>query len=91
MREGIKEHLPMFSPGRAIGGTSFWLTGPEDFEANLFAQRLQKRGVLIEPGHIFYHDGYPKNSFRIGFPSVATEKINRGLRCIGEEAEQFLK
>ncbi len=91
MREGIAEHLPMFSPGHAVGGTSFWLTGPENFDANLFAQRLQKRGVLIEPGHIFYHDGHPKNSFRIGFPSIATEKINLGLRCIGEEAEAFLK
>ena len=59
MREGIKEHLPMFSPGRAIGGTSFWLTGPVDFEANLFAQRLQKRGVLIEPGHIFCYYSIP--------------------------------
>ena len=91
MREGIEEHLPMFSRGHATGGTSFWLTGPENFDAGEFAQRLQKRGVLIEPGHIFYHDGYPKNSFRIGFPSVATDKINLGLQCIGKEAVSFLK
>jgi len=80
----------MFSPGHATGGTSFWLTGPPEFDANVFAQRLQKRGVLIEPGHIFYHNGNPKNSFRIGFPSVATDKINLGLRHIGEEARMFL-
>lgn len=91
MCEGIKEHLQMFSPGLATGGTSFWLTGPAEFDANAFAQRLQKRGVLIEPGHIFYHNGYPKNSFRIGFPSVATDKINHGLQIIGQEATQFLK
>ena len=87
MRQGIKKYLPMFSPGHAVGGTSFWLSGPPEFDAHDFAQRLQRRGVLIEPGHIFYYNGYPKNSFRIGFASVATDKINLGLQCIGEEAE----
>lgn len=91
MREGIQELLPMFSLGHATGGTSFWLTGPEGFDARAFALRLQRRGVLIEPGHIFYHNGYPENSFRIGFPSVATDKIRLGLRQIGEEARSFLR
>lgn len=90
MRRGIAEHLPMFSPGQAVGGTSFWLTGPPEFDANEFAKRLQKRGVLIEPGHIFFHNGLSSNSFRIGFPSVATDKIIRGLQQIGIEARTFI-
>lgn len=91
MQDGIKEHLPMFSPGHATGGTSFWLTGPSGFDAENFAKRLQKRGVLIEPGHIFYHNGVPKNSFRIGFPSIATDKIIPGLIQISEEAKKSLQ
>lgn len=90
MRKGIEKHLPMFSLGNAAGGTSFWLTGPTNFDANDFAKRLQQRGVLIEPGHIFYQNGFPRNSFRMGFPSVATEKIDQGLQLIGEEAESYL-
>ena len=90
MRAGLKHHLPMFSPGDATGGTSFWLTGPKNFDAEVFAQRLLQRDVLIEPGHIFYHGGLPKNSFRIGFPSVAGSKINAGLHQIGEEAKSYL-
>ncbi|MGU9961881.1 MAG: PLP-dependent aminotransferase family protein [Candidatus Puniceispirillales bacterium WSBS_2018_MAG_OTU23] len=86
MQQGIKEHLPMFTPGYATGGTSFWLNGPMQFDAYDFAQKLQKRGVLIEPGHIFYQNGYPRNSFRIGFASIATDKINLGLQNIGDEA-----
>lgn len=89
MREGIAEHLPMFSRGHATGGTSFWLTGPEDFDAAVFAKKLQKRGVLIEPGHIFFHNGNPRNSFRMGFPSVASERIISGLKQIREEADNF--
>jgi DNA-binding transcriptional MocR family regulator len=46
--------------------------------------------VLIEPGHIFYNKGVPKNSLRIGFPSVAGDKIDLGLRQIGKEAELIL-
>ena len=90
MNEGIKRNLPMFAQGSATGGTSFWLTGPPQFDAEVLANRLQKRGVLIEPGHIFYNKGVPKNSLRIGFPSVAGDKIDLGLRQIGKEAELIL-
>ena len=91
MNEGIKCHLPMFAQGEASGGTSFWLTGPPHFDADVFATRLQKRGVLIEPGHVFFDKGNPKNSFRIGFPSVANNKINAGLREISLEAREMLR
>lgn len=91
MNEGIKRNLPMFSQGSATGGTSFWLTGSPQFDAEVLATRLQKRGVLIEPGHIFFNSGTPKNSLRIGFPSVAGNKIDLGLRQIGQEAKSMLK
>jgi GntR family transcriptional regulator/MocR family aminotransferase len=91
MNAGIKQHLPMFSKGHASGGTSFWLTGPPHFDAEIFAKRLQKRGVLIEPGHIFFDKGAQKNAFRIGFPSVAGNKINTGLQQIGQEAKILLR
>jgi DNA-binding transcriptional MocR family regulator len=38
----------------------------------------------------FYKDGEHKNSFRIGFPSVAGSKINAGLKQIAEAAKLFL-
>ncbi|MBT6415218.1 PLP-dependent aminotransferase family protein [Candidatus Puniceispirillum sp.] len=91
MNEGINRHLPMFSRGGATGGTSFWLAGPPQFDADVFATRLQKRGVLIEPGHIFFDSGNPKNFFRIGFPSVAGNNIDVGLRQIGQEAKSMLR
>jgi len=47
--------------------------------------------VLIEPGHVFFDKGNPKNSFRIGFPSVANNKINAGLREISLEAREMLR
>lgn len=90
MRESIKKHLPSLSLGSANGGTSFWVTGPENLDADIFAKRLQRRGVLIEPGHIFYHEGSPKNSFRIGFAAVSTNKIEAGIQQVREELEAFL-
>ena len=91
MNKGIKRYLSMFIKSNSPGGTSFWLSGPAHFDAELFAKRLQKRGVLIEPGHIFYNNGTPKNSFRIGFPSVPGNKIEAGLRQISREAKIMLR
>lgn len=90
MDKGIKCHLPMFAKNNSPGGTSFWLSGPAHFDAEIFANRLQKRGVLVEPGHIFFNKGSPKNSFRIGFPSAAGSKIDAGLKQTGQEAKIML-
>ena len=87
IHEGIAEHLPMFSRGHATGGTSFRLTGSDGFDAAEFARRLQKRGVLIELGHIFFYDGSPTNSFRMGFPNITTEKITSGLKQVRQEMD----
>ena len=68
MNEGIRRYLPMFLQGDAGGGTSFWLTGPPHFDADIFATRLQKRGVLIEPGHVFFDRGIPEIPLGLAFP-----------------------
>ena len=75
MKEGLKQHLPMFSPGPADGGTSFWLTGPDHFNAEIFAKCLQERGVLIEPGHIFYKDAEHKKIYNL--LSFCSQKQNK--------------
>jgi len=61
------------------------------FDAEVFATQLQKRGVLIEPKHIFFDKGKPKNAFRVGFPSVPIKRIDAGLRQISQEAKVMLR
>ena len=96
MHDALRKYCPELLPrslGQAVPrGTSFWLTGPYDgFDAQILATALQQRGVLIEPGHIFGLGRTGRQSFRIGFASIATEKIEQGVQLIAEEIHQLFR
>ncbi|MFT5609010.1 MAG: GntR family transcriptional regulator/MocR family aminotransferase, partial [Parvicella sp.] len=46
MRDALEEHLHMLEWSQTEGGTSFWLSGPDEFNATLLGDRLRERGVL---------------------------------------------
>ena len=78
--KGLARHLPSFSWGLDQGRSSVWLQGPPDFDASLFAGHAKSRGVLIEPGDIFFSDASPpKNFIRLGYASIPTLRIEPGL------------
>ncbi len=96
MHDALKKYCPELvplSPGTVVPrGTSFWLTGPYDgFDAQILATALQRQGVLIEPGHIFGLGDTGRRSFRIGFASIATEKIESGVQLIAEEIHTLFR
>ena len=51
-----------------------------------------KRGILIEPGDVHFLDAAtaPRNFFRLGFSSIATERIEPGLERLGETIREQL-
>lgn len=67
---------------RAIGGaSSCWLRFPDAVDTRALAMAAQRRGVLIEPGDVFFAgDAPPRNYARLGFASIATERIVPGIR-----------
>ena len=90
MRNAISTHLTMLEQYDNRGGTSFWLTGPEHFDANLLRAGLRERGVLIDRGQAFYLDQDKKNGLRLGFAFVPVEKLEDGIRLIAEEVRRLI-
>ncbi len=37
-----------------MGGSCFWLTGPEDFDSTPLSDRSSERGVLVDKGETYY-------------------------------------
>jgi len=89
MNHAISTHLSMLEQTQNKGGTSFWLRGPEGFNARDLADRLRDKGVLIDIGETFYlsHD---TRSFRLGFAFVTMQKLEEGIIIIAEEVKQLL-
>jgi len=90
MRNAIATHLPMLEYTRNMGGTSFWLTGPDHFDATFLRERLRERGVLIDKGQSFFLEGDRKNCFRLGFAFVPVSKLEEGIKIIAEEVKRLL-
>lgn len=90
MNNAIERHLGMLHKTETKGGTSFWLTGPQGFNATVLSDRLRTRGVLIDKGQIFYLNNDNQRSFRLGFAYVPVEKLEQGVKIIAEEVKRLL-
>ena len=90
MRDAISTHLDMLNRFDNKGGTSFWLTGPEGFDATLLRTRLRERGVLIDRGQAFYLAQDRRNGLRLGFAFVPVERLEDGIKLIAEEVRKLI-
>ncbi len=83
-RRGLDRHLPHAAYSGGAGGSSYWVRGPEWLDTNLLAERARERGVLIEPGDVFFAaPSPPLNHMRIGLSSIPVDRIDRGLETLG--------
>ena len=85
----LEKYLGGFFKVKTFGGTSFWITGPEELDANNLAAAALKKGVIIESGDPMFlpsksNRGRHRNNFRIGFSSIPTERIENGVKILAE-------
>ena len=67
---------------------------PEGLDGNALAAAAEQRGVLVEPGDIFFmNENPPRNYLRLGFSSIPAERIEQGISVLGALAREgsFLK
>jgi len=76
----LSRHLPECAATPSLGGTSYWIRGPEGLDSDRLALDALRDGIIIEAGSIhFASDPPPRNCFRLGFSSIASERIEPGI------------
>ncbi len=90
MNSAITKHLAMLKRTQSEGGTSFWLTGPDGFDASELAVRLRDKGVLVDRGQDYYLGYNDSRSFRLGFAYVPVSKLEAGVKVIATEVKAML-
>ncbi|KUJ76545.1 GntR family transcriptional regulator [Ruegeria marisrubri] len=72
--------------GRGVyGGSSLWMKAPEHVNTTALASDLQKQSVHIEPGEPFFSGpDKPRNYYRLGYSSIATDRIAPGIEIIAK-------
>jgi GntR family transcriptional regulator/MocR family aminotransferase len=77
----LDHYLPHASRPPAFGGTAYWVGGPADLDAGTLRAAAARQGIVIEPGTVcFTSPDPPRNYFRLGFSSIAEDKIEPGIR-----------
>lgn len=85
MAHALGTHMPDAAAVPIYGGSTFWVEGPPYLDGDLLAKEALENGIVIEPGSIHFADpDGPKNFFRLGFSSVAQERIEPGIKLLSE-------
>jgi len=68
-----------------VGGTTFWVRTPDDFDVDAFAHTAAQRGILIEPvRHYYAIKEKAENCFRMGVTSLPIGQIRPGVTRLVE-------
>jgi len=90
MLESLGKYLPDIRRYATFGGTSILLQAPEHINTNDLAFRLQEKGVIIEAcSPCFSKPDAGNNYFRLGLSTIATDRIDKGIRLILETLNEL--
>jgi len=83
MFDAIAEQGLTIAGQGGLGGSCFWMRAPDHVDTEDLALRLQARGVLIEPGRVFFAPGTaPQNFYRLAYSTIALARIPEGVALI---------
>ncbi len=87
----IRQHGLTIAGSSSTGGSSFWMRAPDHVDTGVLAGQLQARGVLIEPGRVFFdEEGMRHNFYRLAYSSISPNQIPEGIRLIAEAIENWI-
>jgi len=68
-----------------VGGTTYWVRTPDDFDVANLVRESEQHGILVEPVEHYYSSrANAENCFRMGVTSIPLEKIRPGVeRLVG--------
>ncbi|MCC2614673.1 PLP-dependent aminotransferase family protein [Aestuariibacter halophilus] len=86
LREALNIYLPnCINTGPIIGGSAYWITGPEQLDDSNLLDTAAEHGILLEPvKKYFAASEAPKNCFRMGVTSITADKIQQGVKKLAQ-------
>lgn len=76
---------------RPEGGISLWLDLGKGFPTERLCSRLLEKNVILSPGSQFTLDGEESHHIRLCFANVSNDKIEVGIKRLGEGIAQLLE
>jgi len=84
LNDTFEKYLPQFHITPSQGGSGAWVKGPDGLNSQILGEHCAARGVLIEPGDIFFKKSSSagQSHFRLGYSAIHVNLIEDGVREI---------
>ncbi len=86
----IRRYLPQVSYIQPDGGVSLWLKLPEGISAEQFCNRMLEKNVMLIPGSQYDIHGTEDTHIRLSFANLSDDKIEVGLKRMGDTLREML-
>jgi GntR family transcriptional regulator/MocR family aminotransferase len=91
-KSALARYAPDWDVSGAESGGGLWITGPAGLDSRALAKAALLKGVVIEPGDVFFAGpAAPRNFFRIGLSVIPEENVEEGIRRLAEAAAGLRK
>ncbi|MFY1708109.1 PLP-dependent aminotransferase family protein [Tritonibacter scottomollicae] len=85
LEEAISSHGLIPANRSLYGGSSLWMQAPAHVDMGRAAEDLRANSVIIEPGAPFFSTETRRHNFyRLGYSSIASERIPQGVVHVAE-------
>ncbi len=75
-----------------VGGTTYWVRTPKDFDVGNLVREAEKHGILVEPvDHYYAESEHAENCFRMGVTSLSEDRIRPGVEKLTELIRALVK
>ncbi len=90
MARALSRFFPYTPEISRSGGSSFWVQGPNDLDADDLCVHALENGIVIEPGTIWFGcQPEPQNYIRLGISSIDIDKISPGIELLAQIIDQL--
>lgn len=91
MLEALDREMPKeVAYTRPKGGMFVWMTLPEGLSAEVLFQRAIAENVAFVPGGPFFANGGGENTLRLSYATLDRERIQEGVRRLGQALKGLL-
>ncbi len=82
LSSAFSRHLPQFHIMPSQGGSGAWVKGPDGLDAQTLTEKCAARGVLVEPGDIFFAKSSSASQpyLRLGYAAIPNHLIDTGVQ-----------
>lgn len=85
LTDALSRHIPEGQFRAPVGGSCVWFQAPGGFDARAACEAWRRKGLLFEPGDVFFADARQGVShLRLGYSVIAQDRIVPGVALLAE-------